>query len=153
MVIVETEILIDAPIELCFDMARDIDVHTQTVWKHTKEKAVAGITSGKINHEDTVTFETRHFWIRQKLTSRITAYQAPYYFVDEMLKGAFKSLRHEHIFEGQNGKTLMKDRLTMVAPFGIIGWVTERLILKSYMKRFLMYRNQQLRLLIEMQSK
>lgn len=152
MVIVETEILIDAPIELCFDMARDIDVHTQTVWKHTKEKAVAGITSGKINHEDTVTFEARHFWIRQKLTSRITAYQAPYYFVDEMLKGAFKSLRHEHIFEEQNGKTLMKDRLTMVAPFGIIGWVTERLILKSYMKRFLMYRNQQLKLLIEMKS-
>nr|WP_154958418.1 SRPBCC family protein [Paenibacillus xylanexedens] len=152
MVIVETEILIDAPIELCFDMARDIDVHTQTVWKHTKEKAVAGITSGKVNHDDTVTFEARHFWIRQKLTSRITAYQAPYYFVDEMLKGAFKSLRHEHIFEEQNGKTLMKDRLTMVAPFGVIGWVTERLILKSYMKRFLMYRNQQLKFLIEMQS-
>ena len=153
MVIVETEILIDAPIDLCFDRARDIDVHIQTVWKHTKEKAVAGVTSGKINHDDTVTFEARHFLIRQKLTSRITAYQAPYYFVDEMLKGAFKSLRHEHIFEEQNGKTLMKDRLTMVAPFGIIGWVTERLILKSYMKRFLMYRNQQLRLLIEMQSK
>ncbi|MDT0121596.1 SRPBCC family protein [Paenibacillus sp. RRE4] len=153
MVIVETEILIDAPIELCFDMARDIDVHTQTVWKHTKEKAVAGVTSGKINHNDKVTFEARHFWIRQKLTSRITAYQAPYYFVDEMLKGAFKSLRHEHIFEEHNGKTLMKDRLTMVAPFGIIGWVTERIILKSYMKRFLIHRNQQLKLLIEMQSK
>ena len=42
-------------------MARDIDVHTQTVWKHTKEKAIAGVTSGKINHDDTVTFEARHF--------------------------------------------------------------------------------------------
>ena len=153
MVIVTTEVLIDAPLELCFDMARNIDIHTQTVWRHTKERAVAGITSGRINHGETVTFQARHFMIRQKLTSRITEYQEPYYFVDEMVKGAFKSLRHEHLFEEYNGKTLMKDRLTFVAPFGIIGWVTERLILKPYMKYFLMHRNQQLKLLAEKKSK
>lgn len=31
MIVVETEIEIAAPIETCFRLARDIDVHTQTV--------------------------------------------------------------------------------------------------------------------------
>jgi len=151
VVIVETEVLIEAPIQICFDLARNIEVHTQTVWKHTKERAIEGITEGMIGEGEIVTFQATHFLINQKLTSRITEYLRPYYFVDEMMKGAFKSLRHEHIFEEQNGKTLMKDKLTFEAPFGIIGWITERLILKGYMKRFLEHRNHKLKHMAENQ--
>lgn len=46
MIEVTTVTKIYAPIEHCFDLARDIEVHTQTVWKHTRERAVAGVTSG-----------------------------------------------------------------------------------------------------------
>lgn len=148
LVTVETEVLIKAPIEICFDFARNIEVHTQTVWQHTKERAIEGITESMIGEGETVTFQATHFFIRQKLTSQITEYRRPYYFVDEMRKGAFKSLRHEHIFEEQNGMTLMKDRLAFEAPFGIIGRITERMILKRYMKRFLEHRNYQLKLRI-----
>jgi hypothetical protein len=38
---------IAAPIERCFDLARDIDFHTKSL-DHTGEKAVAGRTSGLI---------------------------------------------------------------------------------------------------------
>jgi len=153
LVIVITEILIDAPIQQCFDLARDIDIHTQTVWKHTKERAVEGTTSGRIGSGEYVTFQARHFFIKQKLTSKITEYVEPYYFVDQMVKGAFKSLRHEHFFEECNGRTLMKDKLTFEAPFGIIGWITERIVLRPYMKSFLNHRNQQLKILAEKKSK
>ncbi|WP_337100100.1 SRPBCC family protein [Paenibacillus sp. YIM B09110] len=149
MVIVTTEVLIDAPIQYCFDLARNIDIHTQTVWKHTNERAVEGTTSGLIGIGDYVTFQARHFLIKQKLTSKITEYKEPYYFVDEMVKGAFKSLRHEHKFEEQNGKTLMRDKLTFEAPLGIFGWTAERIVLKQYMKRFLDHRNHQLKALAE----
>ncbi|MEC0240363.1 SRPBCC family protein [Paenibacillus dokdonensis] len=149
MIIVETEILIDMPIDACFDLARDITVHTQTVWKHTREKAIGGTTEGMISDEGVVTFQATHFLIRQKLTSKVAQYKRPYYFVDVMLKGAFKSLRHEHIFEEVNQKTLMKDKLIFEAPFGIIGWITERLILKKYMRSFLEHRNNQLKLMAE----
>ncbi|BBI34154.1 SRPBCC family protein [Cohnella abietis] len=149
MVIVTTEVLIDAPLEHCFDLARDIEVHTQTVWKHTKERAIEGTTKGMISGGEFVTFQATHFLIRQKLKSQIVSYNRPFYFVDEMVKGAFKSLRHEHTFEEQQGKTLMKDTLTFEAPFGIIGWITERVILKRYMKRFLEHRNHQLKLFAE----
>jgi len=39
--------------------------------------------------------------IVQQLTSKITLMQDPDYFVDEMVSGAFKSFRHEHIFQVQ----------------------------------------------------
>jgi ligand-binding SRPBCC domain-containing protein len=149
LAIVKTQIEIAAPIQLCFDLARDIDIHTQTVWKHTKERAIRGITSGPIGYGQTVTFEATHFWIKQTLTSQITEFREPYLFVDEMQKGAFKSLRHIHEFEQNGNKTIMKDTLFFKAPFGYIGEVVERLLLKRYMKQFLEHRNQELKKLAE----
>ncbi|MFC5402985.1 SRPBCC family protein [Cohnella soli] len=149
MITIKTEIEISAPIQLCFDLARDIEVHTKTVWRHTKEKAISGVTSGPIGQGETVTFEAIHFLVRQRLTSKITEYQQPFLFVDEMQNGAFKSLRHIHEFKQRNGKTLMRDTLYFEAPLGIIGKAVEKLILKKYMKNFLEHRNYQLKLMAE----
>lgn len=149
MVIVKTEIEIAATIDVCFNLARDIDVHTQTVWKHTKEKAIQGVISGPIGIGQTVTFEATHFGIRQTLTSKITEYNEPYLFVDEMQNGAFKSLRHIHQFEERDHKTIMIDYLEFTAPYGLIGWIFERLVLKIYMKKFIEHRNLQLQALAE----
>ncbi|WP_256758129.1 SRPBCC family protein [Cohnella sp. WQ 127256] len=149
MVTVETKIIIDAPIALCFDLARDIEIHTRTVWKHTNERAIKGTVTGLINEGETVTFQATHFLIRQKLTSRITEMNKPYYFVDQMVKGAFKNLRHEHKFEELKGKTMMTDSLTFSAPLGFIGWIVERAVLKTYMRRFLEHRNEQLKVIAE----
>ncbi|MFB9278418.1 SRPBCC family protein [Cohnella cellulosilytica] len=149
MVTVTTKVEIDAPIRHCFDLARDIGIHTQTVWKHTKEKAIRGVTSGPIGQGQTVTFEATHFGVRQRLTSLITEYREPYLFVDEMQKGAFKKLRHVHEFEEIDGKTVMTDTLSFEAPLGIIGRGVERLVLKEYMRKFLEHRNNELKKLAE----
>lgn len=149
MIVVVTEIEIDAPIRTCFRLARDINIHTQTVWKHTREKAIAGVRSGTIVAGQTVTFEATHFGVRQTLTSLITEFKEPYLFVDEMQKGAFKSLRHIHEFMEHKSYTIMKDTLYFEAPFGLMGWVVERLILKIYMKKFLEHRNIELKKIAE----
>lgn len=149
MVVIRTEIEVAAPIQLCFDMARDIEVHTQTVWRHTKEKAVGGVTSGPIGLGETVTFEATHLGVRQRLTSKIVEYHEPYLFVDEMQKGAFKRLRHIHEFEEIGEKTRMIDTLYLEAPLGILGKIAERIILKKYMMRFLEDRNLELKRRIE----
>ncbi|MFC5472303.1 SRPBCC family protein [Cohnella suwonensis] len=153
MITVQTHIEISASIQICFDLARDIDVHTATVWKHTKERAISGVTSGPIGLGEMVTFEATHFRVRQKLTSKITEYDAPYLFVDEMQKGAFKSLRHVHEFVSLEGKTLMRDSLHFEAPLGFVGWIVERAILKNYMRRFLEDRNKELKRLAESAGK
>ncbi|MGO4544073.1 cell division protein [Paenibacillus sp. 2TAB23] len=149
MVEVITEIYIEAPIAICFDMARDIDIHTKTVWKHTREKAVAGVTKGLIQKGELVTFEATHFGVRQRLTSKISEMVVPSFFVDETQRGAFKSLRHEHLFEKRGKGTLMTDVLRFEAPLGVLGWFAERVILKRYMRKFLEHRNKQLKILAE----
>lgn len=107
---------------------------------NTGERAVAGRTTGGIELNDTVTFSARHLGIRWKLTSRIIEFERPYKFTDQMLKGPFKELRHEHIFEERNGVTIMTDRMRMRSPFGFIGKAFDQLVLENYMRRFLQRR-------------
>ena len=45
---------IKAPLQTVFDVSRNIDIHQQSASK-SKEKAIAGVTSGLINFNETVT--------------------------------------------------------------------------------------------------
>ncbi|OPH47005.1 cell division protein, partial [Paenibacillus ferrarius] len=106
MPIIKISLFIKAPIQVCFDLSRSIDIHMEST-SHTNERAVKGRTSGLIELGETVTWEATHFGIRQQLTSIITEFDPPNKFVDEMVSGAFKRFRHEHTFEIQDGGTLM----------------------------------------------
>lgn len=137
---IEIITIINAPIALCFDLARSIDLHTISTSK-TNEKAIGGRTQGLIKLHEFVTWQATHFGIRQILTSKITAFERPYYFVDEQISGAFKSLYHEHVFEQDGEKVIMKDIFTFQSPMGIFGRLFNKLILTAYLRKFLMTRN------------
>src|SRR5690349_5111508 len=77
---IEITTFINATPEKCFDAARNIDLHTETVWTHTNEQAIHGVVHGYIGLGETVTFKATHFGIRQTLTSRIIEFQRPYLF-------------------------------------------------------------------------
>ncbi len=137
-IVIETKI--NALITLCFDLSRSIDLHIVSTSK-TNEIAIAGKTSGLINLNETVTWQATHFGVKQKLSSIITEFKSPYYFKDEQLKGPFKYFKHEHIFIEQENCTLMKDIFEFESPFGILGKIVNFLILKNYLKKFLIQRN------------
>ncbi|MEZ4886895.1 MAG: SRPBCC family protein [Chitinophagales bacterium] len=133
---------IKAPIQACFDLSRSIDLHLEST-VHTHEKAIAGKTSGLIGLNETVTWQAKHFGIYWKMTVQITAFEVPNYFRDEMVKGPFKTMRHEHFFEGQSdGSILMKDVFTFASPMGILGGMVDKLYLEGYMRKFLEKRNE-----------
>jgi ligand-binding SRPBCC domain-containing protein len=148
MPVIMIETLILAPPQRCFDLARDIDVHCQTT-SSTRERAVAGVTSGLIGAGQTVTFEAVHFGVRQRLTSKITDFDAPHRFVDEMVEGAFASLRHVHEFEARGKHTLMRDTLEWRSPLGVLGKIADTLFLRAYMTRFIKQRGESLRRIAE----
>lgn len=128
--------VIAAPLEVCFDLARDIDFHTRSLG-HTGERAVAGRTSGLIELGESVTWEARHLGVRQRLTVVITAFDRPRYFRDEMTAGAFAAFAHDHRFEGRAGVTVMTDEVTFRSPLGPLGWLVDRLYLAGYLRRLL----------------
>lgn len=137
---IELETFIKADIGICFDLARSIDLHTISTSK-TNEKAIDGRTKGLIEANEFVTWEATHFGVKQRLTSKITAFEKPFHFRDEQLKGVFKSIQHDHYFEPKNNGTLMKDVFVYESPFGFIGRIVENLILTNYLKKFLVERN------------
>jgi ligand-binding SRPBCC domain-containing protein len=137
---IELSTHINAPIERCFDLARSIDLHLEST-KQTGERAIAGRTSGLIGLGETVTWRARHFGIWQNLTSKITAFNYPNSFTDEMVSGAFKSFTHQHLFYAIHNQTVMKDIFIFESPFGMLGEMVNYLFLGRYMTHLLKKRN------------
>ena len=127
--------------ERCFDASRDLDLHLQSM-SHTGERAVAGRTSGLIELGEQVTWEGRHFGIRQRFTSAITAFNRPRHFQDSMVRGAFRSFVHDHYFEPCDEGTRMTDVLAFRSPFGVLGAIVDRVIMTAYLTRMLTKRNE-----------
>lgn len=138
---IRIETNIKAEKHIVFDLSRSIDLHKIST-EQTSEEAIAGVTSGLIGANESVTWRAKHFGIYQKLSSKITAFEKPDYFVDEMEKGIFKSFKHEHIFQEIEGVTLMVDIFNYESPLGILGRIADKLFLERYMKRLLEKRNE-----------
>lgn len=148
MSIIRVEIHINAPPGACFDLARSVDAHVESAHT-TGEKAVGGVTSGLLSLGDEVTWRARHFGVTQDLTSRITAFDRPRHFRDEMVRGAFRRLVHDHYFEPTPLGTRMVDVFDFTAPFGLLGSAVDRFVLHGYLKRFLETRAEALKRLAE----
>jgi len=144
MPIIELKTLIKADKRIVFDLSRSIDLHKIST-KQTNEEAIDGITSGLIRLNEFVTWRAKHLGFYQKLTTKITEFDSPKYFVDEMTKGAFKRFKHQHIFNGFDDKTEMIDIFDYESPFGFLGKIVDEIFLKKYMTDLLQKRNQSIK--------
>src|SRR5579864_6452198 len=122
------ETSIAAPPEVCFDLELDVDVH-QASTTGTAQRAVSGVTSGRMELGDEVTWEATHFGLRFHMTSKITAYNRPHQFTDEMQRGPFGHWHHQHRFEARAGGTLMVDEVDFASPFGPLGALIDAIYL------------------------
>ncbi|MBA9076433.1 MULTISPECIES: SRPBCC family protein [Rufibacter] len=131
MPVIELVTEINADRLLVFNLARSINLHMAST-EHTNEVAIAGRTSGLIELNESVTWRAKHLGIYQNLSSKITAFDLPNFFVDEMVQGAFKRFRHLHSFEETQRGTRLKDHFDYDSPLGILGKITDKLFLKKY---------------------
>ncbi len=140
MPIIKLQTIIKANKEVVFDLSRSIDLHKIST-EHTNEQAIAGKTSGLIGLNESVTWRAKHFGIYQNLTSKITEFNRPNYFTDEMQNGSFKKFKHRHLFTELNDETLMIDFFDYESPLGILGLLANKVFLKKYMTALLKKRN------------
>ena len=137
IILLQTEIA--APAERCFDLARSIEFHLAST-PGSREEVVGPIRSGLLGLGDEVTWRARHLGAWHRLTSRIVSYQRPTHFRDSQVRGPFRCFDHDHDFgsdPGDSTLTLMTDRFSFAAPFGLVGRLVERLILTRYLTRVL----------------
>lgn len=135
---------IKAPLNQCFDLARSIDLHQDT-FAHTNEKAIAGKKHGLLGLGEQVTWEAIHFGCKYQLTSEITTCQAPYRFVDQMKKGPFAYLYHEHIFKENHEGVDMIDYFEFRSPYGLLGRFVDAVFMKRYLRKLLCLRNKKIK--------
>ncbi len=151
MPIIILETYVKAPIDMCFDFSRNVEIHTKTT-SQTQEQAVGGITTGLLKQGDEITWEAIHFGVKQRLTAKISEMDEPYTFTDVMVKGAFHSFSHTHEFIENGSGTIMKDIFEYKSPFGIIGQLADKFFLEKYMRDFLVSRANELKKLAEIEA-
>jgi NADH dehydrogenase len=72
--------------------------------------------------------------------TRIDAFDPPHGFTDIQLRGPYRHWRHEHRFEPVPDGTRMIDEVEYEVPFGPIGDLVDRLVIRSELRRIFGYR-------------
>jgi ligand-binding SRPBCC domain-containing protein len=137
---VRAEIWIDAPVERCFLLSLSIDLHIAST-RSSKERAIAGVTTGLIAEGETVTFQAWHLGFRLKHTSEIEALRPYSHFRDVMTAGVFEHFEHDHHFATMNDGTRMRDDIRFLAPCGMVGQLVTSMVVRRHLKEHLMQRN------------
>lgn len=131
---------IAAPVNVVFDLSRNIDLHRQSMSTY-KEEAVAGTRFGLIEKDETVTWKAKHLFKNRLLRVKVTEMKMPDQFVDEQLEGDFKMMKHEHFFKPCDNGTILIDLFHFESPYGIFGEWFNNLYLTKYLKKLLEQRN------------
>ncbi len=135
---------IAAPVSRVFDLARSIELHKHSMTKHNEE-AVAGTRYGLIEKDESVTWKAKHLFKTRFLRSEITDMKKPDMFIDEMVKGDFKTMKHVHHFKPCENGTIMIDLVEFEAPYGSMGKFFNKIYLTSYLKKLIEQRNKTLK--------
>lgn len=143
------ETVIHAPVERCFDIARDVAAHVESAAFSGERLVPPGKLEGTLGLGDLVAFEGRHFGVRQRFVARIIEVTPPRRFVDEMVSGAFRRLRHEHEFVMHAEGTLTRDILEWESPLGFIGRIADALFVRKHMEWFVRTKQENLKRIIE----
>ncbi len=140
---------IAAPVERCFDAARDVSLHVRSASFSHERLVEPGKLDGLLEPGDLVCFEGRHLGVRQRFCARIVEMERPMRFVDEMTRGTFRSMRHVHSFFENGLETIMRDDVTWVAPLGILGRIADAVFLERHMRWFVETKQRALKTIVE----
>jgi ligand-binding SRPBCC domain-containing protein len=73
--------------------------------------------------------------------TRIEAWEPPYRFVDVQVRGPYSLWEHTHTFEEDGPEaTVIRDRVRYSIPFGPLGDLADRLLVRRDLKRIFDYR-------------
>lgn len=88
-----------------------------------------------------ITYHVSPLWgIRMNWVTEITHIKENEYFVDEQRSGPYKLWHHQHHFKEIKGGVQMTDILTYAIPYGPVGVIANKLLVKKQIERIFNYR-------------
>lgn len=149
MKVVRTSVLVAAPVELVFDLARDVGIHTRGL-AHTRTRVVPpGRTEGLLEAGDLVSMRARHYRMGWRLDARLVVCEPPHRLVDIQERGPWRSMRHEQRLVQTGAGTLLTEELCWRSPAGPLGGVVDALLLRRHLRRLLLIREAHLCMVAE----
>ena len=132
----QTEVLIAAPAERCFDLARSIDAHAASATL-IHGKAIGGKQTGLAEAGDETVWSAEFFRVRFRLTTRIGEgdYNRPHCFTDVMCARLFRHFGHVYKVEALGpDQTRLIDTFSFESPFGPLGSLFDQVVLRPQMR-------------------
>jgi steroid 5-alpha reductase family enzyme/ligand-binding SRPBCC domain-containing protein len=111
-------------------------------WLHFQ---IEGAEESPLRAGMTISYGIRWLGIPVRWRSLIAEYERPRRFVDVQTEGPYHSWRHEHVFEQRDAQTLMHDRVLYKPPFGVLGDITNALLIGRQLRRIFDYRAAKIR--------
>jgi ligand-binding SRPBCC domain-containing protein len=96
-------------------------------------------------HEGThVSYALRVHGFPVRWTSKIVEWDPPHRFVDVQIRGPYQLWRHTHGFHAEGNGTRITDEVLYALPFGVLGRVAHRLVVRSDVEKIFAYRQAQI---------
>ena len=97
-----------------------------------------------------IELEIKQFgFLKNNWLIRLTAFIENSLITDTQIRGPFKSWVHDHIFEENDGKTRMTDRIRYELPFGILGNLADKIVVNKMIEKQFEFRHEVTRKLLE----
>ena len=88
-----------------------------------------------------IAYRLRLHGVPVRWQTRIEAWEPPRRFVDAQVRGPYSLWEHTHEFEAAGAKaTIIRDRVRYAIPFGPLGELAERLLVRRDLRRIFDYR-------------
>ncbi len=126
--------------ERCFKLATSIELHLASA-AQTREKATGGTPPRLLGEGEFLQWQGRHFGQRFTQTNKIDGWRPYSYFREVMVDGSFLRFEHEHHFAVMDDGTRMRDEIRLTAPYGVLGRVAEKTVLRRHLIALLKQRN------------
>jgi ligand-binding SRPBCC domain-containing protein len=91
-----------------------------------------------------ISYALRVHGISVRWTSEIVEWDPPHRFVDVQIRGPYKLWRHTHRFEAESEGTRITDEVLYALPFGVLGRIAHRLMVRSDIEKIFAYRQAQI---------
>ena len=82
--------------------------------------------------------------IKTNWVTEISLIKEGHFFIDEQRMGPYKLWHHQHFIEEIPGGVLMKDIVRYIPPFGFLGAIANKLIIKNKLIQIFTYRKEAL---------
>lgn len=148
MTIIESSVVIAAPIEAVFDFHTDTDNLglISPPWMKSKLIRESGSGEGKMLELQVMQYNI----FPSKWIVKIEEFDRPFRITDLMISGPMKYFRHSRTFSQPCASlTQMVDHLEYEVPFGFIGKIADNISIKKMMEQMFEYRHQKTKEILE----